>query len=336
MRNSVIRRTVLKDTGIGIDIGGTNIKLGIVDLEGSVIFRESFATHSVSGKSALLDTLTKKVRELLDIARHRGYRVVGIGVGAPGPINVEKGFVYFFPNLPGWKDTPLKNILEKRLKLPVTVNNDANAMAYGEYRFGAGRGSKNLVALTLGTGIGGGLVIDGRLFNGSAFSAVEIGHIVINENGPLCACGNHGCVETYVGNGYFVREVRRRLAEHPKSHLVLELRKGKELTPLLVAQAARRGDAVSKKMWQETGAHLGTLLAGITNLLNPEKIILGGGIAQNGDLLFKPVVETLNKKAFPIAAAAVKVVPAMLGTDAGIVGAAALAFDPNRITGKMK
>lgn len=319
---------MVKDAAIGIDIGGTNVRLGIVDPEGRVVFRESFATHSVSGKSALLETLVKKVRELSEAAEHRGYRVVGVGVGAPGPIDVEKGFVYFFPNLPGWKDTPLKSILEKRMRLPATVNNDANAMAYGEYRFGAGRGSNNLVALTLGTGIGGGLVIGGRLFYGVTFSAAEIGHIVINENGPLCACGNHGCVETYVGNGYFVREVRRRLTDHPKSHLVLELRKGKELTPLLVAQAARRGDALSKKMWRETGEHLGTLLAGIANLLNPEKIILGGGIAQNGDLLFKPVIETLNKKAFPIAAAAVKVVPAKLGTDAGIVGAAALAFNP--------
>lgn len=317
----------IKGAAVGVDIGGTNVKLGLVDPAGRIVFRESFATHSAPGKKGLLDALVRKMKELEILAAHRGFKVVGAGIGAPGAIDVERGFVYFFPNLPGWKDTPLKSILERRLELPVAVNNDANAMAYGEYRFGAGIGATNVVALTLGTGIGGGLVIDGRLFHGRVFSAAEIGHMVINENGPLCACGNHGCIEAYVGNGYFVREVGRRLKKTSKSLLLAELRKGKELTPLLVAQAARRGDKLSKEMWRETGGHLGTMLAGLANLLNPEKIILGGGIAQNGDLLFKPVIEALSRKAFPIAARSVEVLPAALGVDAGIAGSAALAFD---------
>lgn len=317
---------MIKRAAIGVDIGGTNVKLGLVDPSGKVIFRESFPTHQPQGKKGLLQTIVGHVRELARLSAERDHRVVGIGIGAPGAVDVERGFVYFFPNIPGWKDTPLKNILERRFGLPVAVDNDANAMAYGEFRFGAGRGSKTIVALTLGTGIGGGLVIDGKLFHGPHFSAVEIGHIVLNENGPLCACGNHGCLETYVGSGYFVQEALRRLKKNPGGILAGDLRKGKELTPLAVAQAARRGDDLSKEMWSQTGAHLGNALAGLANLLNPEKFILGGGIAQNGDLLFKPVIAALNKKAFPIAASSVKVVPAALGVDAGLIGAAALAF----------
>lgn len=319
---------------IGVDIGGTSVKLGLVDSNGKILFRESFPTHRSHGKKELLEVIVGHIRELVRLSAAREPRVAGIGIGAPGAIDVDRGLVYFFPNIPGWKDTPLKKILERRLDLPVTVDNDANAMAYGEFCFGAGRGSRTIIALTLGTGIGGGLVLGGKLFHGPHFSAAEIGHMVLNEDGPLCACGNHGCIETYVGNGYFVEEVRRRLKKTPGGILADDLRKGKELTPLAVAQAARRGDKLSKEMWDRTGAHLGNALAGLANLLNPEKIILGGGIAQNGDLLFKPVIAALNKKAFPIAATTVKVVPAELGVDAGLIGAAALAFSGSLPAGR--
>ncbi len=317
----------MQKVAIGVDIGGGSIKLGLVSGNGKVIRREIFATTSVVGRRKLFDLLSAHIEGLLKAARKKNLKVAGIGVGAPGPIDVERGFVYFFPNIPGWKNTPLKQWLERRFKLPVHVDNDANAMALAEFLFGAGRGAKNLIALTLGTGVGGGLVINGKLFHGPRYSAAEIGHFVINEDGPRCACGNRGCIETYVGSAHFVREIKRRLKGAQKSLLKKWMVKGrKELTPLLVAQAARQGDRFSKDMWNETGAHLGTALTGLVNILNPEKIILGGGIAQNGSLLFKPFVATLKKKAFPIAARSVKVVRAELGVDAGLIGAAALAF----------
>ncbi len=317
----------MKKVAIGVDIGGGSFKLGLVDLNGRVLARESFLTNSVSGRKAQLDVLAAHVAHFIKEARKKALRVRGVGIGAPGPIDVERGFVYFFPNIPGWKDTPLKDLLEKRLKRPVSVDNDANVMALAEFEFGAGRGTKNVIALTLGTGVGGGLVMDGRLFHGPRYSAAEIGHLVINEDGPMCACGSRGCVETYVGSGYFVREVKRRLKRGAKSILKKWTKEnGKEITPLLVARAARRGDAFSKEIWRETGGHLGTALAGLANILNPEKIILGGGIAQNGSLLFKPLIAALGKKAFPIAARSVRVVPAALGVDAGLIGAAALVF----------
>ena len=318
----------VKKAAVGVDIGGGSVKLGLVSLNGRVLLRETFATKSIHGRAAFLDVLAAHVADVLAQAGRIGVRVRGVGVGAPGPIDVDRGFVYFFPNIPGWKDTPLKQWLEKRFKLPVWVDNDANAMTLAEARFGAGRGSRNVIVLTLGTGVGGGLVINGQLFHGPAYSAAEIGHLVINENGPRCACGNRGCIETYVGSGHFVREVRRRLKRGGTSVLKKWMVKDKkEMTPLLVARAARRGDAFSKKVWRTTAGHLATALAGLVNIFNPERVILGGGIAQNGAVLFRPLVRELRKKAFPIAARSARVVPAALGLDSGLIGAAALVFE---------
>lgn len=311
---------------IGVDIGGGSVKLGLVTEQGKLVVRESFLTPHSLGREGLLDILSAHIGELGKLARKRGFKLLGAGIGAPGPIDVERGFVYFFPNIPGWKDTPLRSLLEKRLKMPVRVDNDANAMALAEVYFGAGRGAKNVIALTLGTGVGGGLLIDGKLFHGPSYSAAEIGHLVINEDGPACGCGNHGCIETYVGTSHFARAVRKRLDSGEKSILKKWIKEGKELSPFLVGEAARKGDVFAKRMWKIVGGHLGTALVGLVNILNPERVIIGGGIAQNGELLFRPLRETLSKKAFPIAARSVRVVPAKLGVDAGVIGAAALIF----------
>lgn len=316
----------MKTAAIGVDIGGTGVKLALVSSSGRVLTRDTFATRDHAGREALLAELSRRIRGLADEGRRRGMRIAGAGVGAPGPIDVERGFVYFFPNIPGWKNAPIRSLLERRTGLPVRVDNDANAMALGESIFGAGRGARNLIALTLGTGIGGGIVMDGRLFHGPAYSAAEIGHIVINENGPKCGCGNRGCIETYVGNGHFVRAVRERLARGEKSVLSRWVREGRELTPLLVARAADRGDRLAVDQWRITATRLGTVLAGLVNVLNPERIVLGGGIALNRKHIFPVVTQVLREKAFPIAARSVRVVPAALGTDAGTVGAAALVF----------
>ncbi len=316
----------MKKAAIGVDIGGTNVKLGLVDDRGNIILRDHFPTKESPGRQALLNAISSHVLSLASKARGLHFKLTGVGIGAPGPIDVERGFVYFFPNIPGWKKTPLKKILEKKLKLNVCVDNDANAMAFGEYVFGAGRGSKNMIALTLGTGVGGGIVLDGKLFHGSSFSAAEIGHLKINEEGPLCACGNRGCIEAYVGNGYFVREVKKRLDAGAKSILTKWIRQGRELTPKLVQDAARARDTFSKKMWEETGAHLGTALSGLVDILNPDRVVIGGGIALGGEMILGPVRRTIAKKAFPIAARSAKVLPARLSADAGLIGAAALAL----------
>lgn len=310
---------------LGVDIGGTSIKLGLVSSQGKLLLRSTFPTESTQGRKKLLGNLVWHIQTLCAEAKKNKIQVLGVGIGAPGPIDVEKGLVYFFPNIPGWKNTALKTLLEARLKMPVFLDNDANAMALGEFTFGAGKGVKNGIALTLGTGVGGGIVMNGKLFHGPSYSAAELGHVTLNEDGPSCGCGSRGCIETYVGNGYFVKEMERRLKSGEKSILNNWVYKeGRELTPLLVAQAARQKDALSIALWKETATHLGTALAGFVNVLNPEKVILGGGIAQNKEFIFKTVRETLKKKAFPIAFRSVKVVPAELGVDAGLIGAAAL------------
>jgi glucokinase len=318
----------MRKVALGVDIGGQSVKLGLVNTRGKILQESSFLTREFLGRKRFFKELKRSIEALLRASRRRNCRVTGIGIGAPGPIDVERGFVYFFPNIPGWRNTPLKSRLEKVFKMRVCVDNDANVMALAELRFGAGQGVQNLIALTLGTGIGGGLVVHGKLFHGPSFSAAEIGHVVIDERGKKCACGSHGCVETFVGTDYFVQEVKKRLRSGQKSILNQWLKSsGRCLTPQLVAKAARHGDSFSKKMWEETGAHLGTALAGLVNVFNPERIVLGGGIAQNGNLIFKPVVRTLRKKAFPIASRSVKVVRAALGVNAGVVGAAALLFE---------
>jgi len=314
----------MKKVAIGVDIGGSSIKLGVVSPGGKIILRDSFLT--VHGREKLLKVLLGRIRGLKREAERRKLKVAGVGVGAPGPIHIGKGLVYFFPNIPGWKNVPLKKLLERRLGLPVRLDNDANVMALAEFCYGAGRGATNLIALTLGTGVGGGLVINRKLFRGPRFSAAEIGHLAVNENGPRCSCGSHGCLETYVGSGYFIREVRRRLGAGRKSILRQWIRQKKILSPRLVAQAAKQGDRFSQEIWRETGEHLGTALAGLVNILNPDTIVLGGGIAQNRHLLFDAVTRTIRKKAFPIASRSVKVMPAALGVDAGVIGAASLIF----------
>ncbi len=312
---------------IGVDIGGTSVKLGLVSEKGKVLLRDCFLTPKGSGHQELLGKLVTHAEILKKEAKHRKLKLAGIGIGAPGPIDVKRGFVYFFPNIPGWKNTPLKKILKKKIKIPVFVDNDANAMTWGEFCFGAGKGAKNIIALTLGTGVGGGIVMNGKLFHGPHFSAGEIGHMVIDPNGPLCGCGNRGCIETFVGNGYFIKDIQERLKAGGSSILNQWItQQHRELTPKLVQEAARQGDKLSQDQWKKTGDYLGTALVGLVNLLNPERIILGGGMALAGSPIFQPVKVTLKKKAFPIAARFVRVVPAALGVDAGLVGAAALAI----------
>jgi glucokinase len=315
---------MMKVVAVGVDIGGTSVKLGIVDTKGKILMRDNFSTKELKGRAAMMDKLVERVKFLTKEARSRGMKVKGVGVGAPGPIEVEKGFVYTFPNIPGWNNTPFKAILEKKLKMPVRIDNDANAMALGESMFGAGKGARSVVALTLGTGIGGGIVLDGKLFHGRTYSAAEIGHMTINEDGPLCGCGNRGCVETYVGNGYFSDEVKRRLKAGAKSILSKWIKEGKTVTPLLVKQAAWKGDKFALKMWEDTGSHLATALAALANILNPDRFVIGGGVAQQAEVLFRPLMRSFKRKAFPIAVRSVKVMPAKLGAEAGLIGAAAL------------
>src|SRR3989338_4863358 len=225
----------MKRAAIGVDIGGESVKLGLVDERGRLLERETFLTRGLT-RMALIDVLSAHVGDLASRAGGRRLKLLGVGIGAPGPIDVERGFVTFFPNIPGWKNTPLKSILDRRLRMPVRLDNDANVMALAESAFGAAKGAGNVIALTLGTGVGGGLLIGGRLDHGHRFSAAEIGHMPVSEDGPVCGCGSRGCIETFVGSGYFMRALPPKLRRSAR-------------TPLDVERAARAGNRAARRAW---------------------------------------------------------------------------------------
>jgi glucokinase len=218
--------------------------------------------------------------------------------------------VHFFPNIPGWKEVALKKILEKKLKLRVFIDNDANLMGLGEVRLGAARGLKHVVGLTLGTGVGGGIIIDGKLYRGCSFSAGEAGHMALNETGPRCKCGGEACLEAYIGNRVILKEAKKIF----RRNISLE-----ELSRL-----AHEGNKKAKAIWSKAGRHLGIALTNIVNLLNPDAIVIGGGVAGAGRILFDEVRRTVAQRAMDVAAKSCKILKATLGNNAGLFGAALL------------
>lgn len=324
----------MKKFAIGVDIGGTNTAVGLVTPQGKILKKVEFPTSSYSGPSGFVGRLDQEVRSLLNKCSLSKKGCSGVGIGAPGPIDVRRGFIYSFINIKGWDNVPLKALVTKRLGLQTFVDNDVNVMALAEYLYGAGRGSKHLLCLTLGTGIGGGIILDGKLFRGPAFSAAELGHMVFNEEGPPCACGSRGCLETYIGSRYLVGMVKEAI--HKGVPTRLSSVPSKELTPKMIYQAAMKKDRLAIQIFTQMGERLGWALAGLCNLLNPQIIIIGGGVSQARDLILNPVRAALKAKAYPIASRSVKVVLAQLGIDAGLVGAAGLVFvsDKKRSTQK--
>lgn len=291
---------------IGIDLGGTYTKLALVGSNGKIFQRSRLSTTAYGTKEKLLKAIVSEIEKILARARLPKRRLAGVGIGLPGPVDFKRGLVYDLTNVPGWKNTPLKRLLERKLGLPVLADNDVNVMALGECRFGAGRGAKYAVCITLGTGVGGGIIIDGEIYRGPSFSAGEVGHMPLKEEGLACNCGGYGCLERYVGNRYISDEFGS--------------------TPETLSAAARKGDRAAIEAWERIGKRVGTTLAGVVNLLNPEKIIIGGGLAGAGELLFVPIRKMVKRRAMPVARKAVKIVKARLGNDAGMIGAAALFF----------
>jgi len=310
---------------IGIDLGGTNIKIGLLNLKAKIISKKSFETRNYKTRDALINKMVQEIRNLLAENNIDAKKVAGVGIGVPGLVDTAKGTVHYLVNIPGWIDVPLQNIIRRKLKIDCFVDNDVNVMALGELYFGAAKGAKNILCITLGTGVGGGIIIDGKLYRGSSFSAGEIGHVGINEEGTKCNCGNRGCVETYVGANYIIRNAVDRLKSGEKS-ILTKLAGGnlKNITPSLINDAAKKDDRFAKKIWQEAGTHLGSALAGVVNLLNPEKIIIGGGISKTGKDLYDAIRKRINEKAMKVPAKIVKIERSKLGYDAGLVGAATL------------
>ncbi len=307
---------------LGIDVGGTFLKAGIV--RGARILRQQVeATARFSSSPGAMEAGIARLAQELMVAADGRIRVVGVGI--PGLVLYPAGVVQSCANLPRWRNIPLRVRLERRLGVRVRLDNDVNLMTLAEWRYGAGRGAENLVCVTLGTGVGGGLVLGGRLYRSRRGPSGEIGHVAVGELGPRCSCGGQGCLERYVGNREVVRSVRARLRAGARSR-IRELVGGRleRITPEVIDQACTLGDRFAQRIWEEAGQKIGLVLAKVVNLVSPDRIVIGGGIAKAGKWLLGPIRETVRRRAMR-GLRAVPVVPARLGSSAGMIGAALLA-----------
>ncbi|MFA6990060.1 MAG: ROK family protein [Candidatus Gastranaerophilaceae bacterium] len=309
---------------IGVDIGGTNVKIALVDLKGHIVYSNSVPTRAEMGYAYTIENIKTTIKECLKETKNPIENIIGIGFGLPGQIDSKKGIVKLLPNIPGWVNVPLAEMIEKEFSVPVKIDNDVRVATLGELNFGAGKGCQNLICITVGTGVGAGLVVNGQIVRGASMAAGEIGHLIVEKNnGEICGCGNTGCLEAYASGPSIVKMAYDYIMGG-KSTKFKELAVNGPITPYMVYEAAKLGDAVAKRIFLIVGESLGTALASVVNLLNPEKIIIGGGVGQAGDLLFDSIRETIDKRALSVSAEAVEIVPAELGESAGVIGASLL------------
>ena len=306
---------------IGIDLGGTNLKAGLVDRDGKIHQRLSIKTENNADPQTISNQIFYLIDEIINVGaglKPAPTNIIGVGLGSPGLVDKKGETILFSPNLPRWRNIPIKRMVSERFSVPCVLENDANAAAWGEKWVGAGKEAYSLVMLTLGTGIGGGIVINNRLWRGVNNVAAEIGHMVIQMDGPKCSCGNYGCIEAYASATAMVR----RFKESLKSGVPSSLKDTGEITAKMINDAAFQGDKASLDVINETGHYLGVALVNIMHVLNPEVIVLTGGMIGSGDLLMNPIKQVIKEKAFEASAKETKIVFSQLGNDAGIIGAA--------------
>jgi len=320
----------IKEQGLpvlAIDLGGTKIIAAIISNQGRVITREYYLTLAEEGPQLVIKRTLSAIDRLLSLGKIDSSQLNSISIAAAGAIDFGKGLVTLSPNLPGWYDIPLRDLIKEKYRVNTLLINDASAAALGEHRFGAGKGVNNLILLTLGTGIGGGIIINGKLYSGPCGSAGEIGHMTIDVNGPRCSCGNIGCLEMLASGTAVAREAIKRIRQGERSSLT-EIVEGKieSITAEKVEVAAQGGDSLALEVILKAANYLGVGLVNLVNIFNPEMIIVGGGMAKMGNLLLDPAKQVVRERAFQLPAQAVRIVPAQLGDDAGVLGAAVFAF----------
>ncbi|WKW12699.1 ROK family protein [Pseudogemmatithrix spongiicola] len=313
---------------LGVDLGGTNIVVGAMSVDGT----REFGMHEIPTRAAMgADAVVERIVQLIErvaaetMAATGASRdaLLGVGIGSPGPLDRERGLVIFTPNL-GWRDFPLRDRVSEAVGLPATLDNDANCATLGEWWRGAAQGGRNVVGLTIGTGIGGGLILDGRLYHGASDVAGELGHATIDSTGRRCGCGNYGCLEAYASGPAIAERAREALAGgEPSSMPALVGGDLSRLTAALVYQAAREGDRLALEVVRETARLLGAGVANLLNIFNPDTVVLAGGVTQAGDALFEPMRAEVRRRAFKPAVDACRIVPGSLQGKAGVVGAIA-------------
>lgn len=307
---------------LGIDIGGTKLAAGVVDADGRMLERGEMPTLAYEGLEPVLERIVGLGRELLARAAAQKEPVQRIGIGCAGPVDLKAGKVFDPPNLPGWSDVSLVRHIESALGLPAILENDANAAALGEFRYGAGRGVRSLVYFTVSTGIGGGIILDGKVWHGLKDAAGEAGHMTVCPDGPVCGCGNRGCLEAMASGTSIARRAREAVAAGRPTRL----REVPVVTSADVVRLAQEGDAVAREVWEAAVKYLGIGVASVITVLAPERIVLGGGVTRAGDFLFEPLRVEVRRRVKLMPVESVLVLPAALGPDVGILGAAAVAM----------
>jgi glucokinase len=313
---------------LGVDLGGTKILAAVIDAQGRILSRDHTVTPAWQGHEAVVQSIAESAQRALDQAGVTVSSLAAAGVGAPGLVNPDTGMVLTSPHLPGWRNVCLRDMVQERLGKEVFLINDANAAALGELHFGAARGVRNFIYVTLSTGIGGGIVIDGKLYGGTIGAAGEVGHMTIDHQGPVCACGNRGCWETLASGTALARVARQRIEEGIRTS-ILDYSGGDVagVTAEAVHSAARQGDRLALELIAQAGYYVGVGLANLIDIFNPELIVIGGGLSNIGDILLKPAFKVARERAYGEAFRAVRFASAGLGRDSGVVGATVFALD---------
>ena len=306
---------------VGIDIGGTKIKIGVVDNYGEIYHRESIITAENLDEKTVVKNLAKIVNQL----KKDFPNIYGVGIGCAGIIDHISGSVIFSPNI-GWRNFPIVQELEKKTKLKVVIDNDANAAAWGIFYLSYRGKYSHIMCVTLGTGIGGGLILNGRLYRGATGSAGEIGHMTYVPDGPECTCGNRGCIEVYAGTKGILKLAAERIENNPKS-LILKFVEDGKITPKSISEAAAAGDKGAISIWNETGERIGTVFASIINLLNLEAVHITGGLAQAQEWLEPSINLTIKKRAFDTPSAIVDIIFGTNKQDTGLIGSGLLVLE---------
>ena len=323
------KTTSKKSYIIGVDLGGTKISAGALSEDGTEAHGiRSIATQSDIGAEGVVDRIISIIEGVIqDTIKETGASkddFLGIGMGAPGPLDREKGIVVVAPNL-GWRNFPLRERVTSRLKLPVSIDNDANCATVGEWWLGAARGGVNVVGITIGTGIGGGLILDGKLYHGSSDVAGEIGHTTIDVNGRYCKCGNYGCLEAYASGPAIATRAREALIREDTASMLPAMVDGQldKITAEIVYDAAKKGDGLANEIVRDTARYLGAGIATLLNVVNPDVVVIAGSVTRAGEALFAPLRTEVRRRAFSPAVEACRIVPAELPGTAGVVGAVA-------------
>ena len=302
---------------LAADVGGTNTRMAVVNENGDILKLLKKSTHCKEGRDEMIKFIVSFAGETIEKSKLPKEEICGLGIGFPGPLNVETGTIFNPPNLNGWDNVPLRDILEKELKVPVAIENDANAAALGEWWKGAGSGTSSLVCITLGTGVGGGIVMDGKVWHGASSIAGEIGHTTVICDGLKCTCGNIGCLEAYACSGGILKRVNDALLKERDNDSRQPLTNLKQIDQMVM-----QGNEIVLNVIKETGVILGIAIANIANLLNPEMIVLFGGVTNLGENLVGPLKEEVKKRAFKKATESLRIELSQLGDNSGILGAA--------------